>query len=254
MDAIEIGAGNEAFPSPRRLGLILMGRNSVAIDLVGARLLGLNVNDVPYLAAAVKRGYLPASVEDVVLKGDLTTLAEIDEQAKRVMPYDDDFKAWQDIHHELKRLSSPMCVYWGPHRFGTGEKCETGCLMGLKMFLASYERYNGRQAFAKATPVVFVVGKPDEIVDGRGQEVILIGKCAQEAKIKNAKKVTKVEKCFTTASDLTFAIGSHLGMPALSHDPKMVGGLVRDMARSSAGKIFSMRLVQDIGDRLNKKK
>ena len=43
-------------------------------------------------------------------------------------------------------------------------------------------------------------------------------------------------------------------MPAPSRDAKMVGGLVRDLARSSVGKLFSRRLVQDLGGRLGGKK
>ena len=254
MDAIDVGVGNEAFPVPRRLGLILMGTNPVAVDLVGARLLGLGVDDVPYLAAAVRRGYRPASVDEVTLAGDLTTLGALDEQARRIMPYDQEFTAWQDIPRELERLSSPMRLYWGAHRNGTGEKCGTGCLMAVKMFLASLERYAGAEAFARAKPVVFVVGRTDEVVDARGEEVFLIGTCAQAVKPVNARKVISVDKCFTTANDLTFAIGTRLGMPAPSRDARMVGGLVRDMARASAGKLFSLRLVQDLGARLGRKK
>ena len=249
MDAIDVGVGNEAFPTPRRLGLVLMGTNPLAVDLVGARLLGLGVDDVPYLAAAVRRGYRPARVEEVTLAGDLETLGALDEQARRLLPYDDEFHAWQDIQHELDRLRSPMRLVWGPHRRGAGERCETGCIMAVKMFLASYERYAGPAAFATAKPVVFVVGRPDEVVDGRGAEVLLIGTCAQATRTVNAKKVVPVDHCFTTASDLTFAIGTRLGMPAPSRDPKMVGGLVRDFARASVGKLLSRRLLQDLGGR-----
>ncbi|MCJ7773461.1 MAG: DUF362 domain-containing protein, partial [Desulfobacterales bacterium] len=53
MDAVEVGMGNEAFPTARKLGLIIMGTNPVAVDLVGARLLGLGIDDVPYLKTAV---------------------------------------------------------------------------------------------------------------------------------------------------------------------------------------------------------
>jgi uncharacterized protein (DUF362 family) len=249
MDAIDVGVGNEAFPTPRRLGLVLMGTNPLAVDLVGARLLGLAVDDVPYLAAAVRRGYGPARVEEVVLEGDLTSLAALDEQARRVLPYDDEFHAWQDVQHELDRLGAPMRLVWGPHRRGAGERCETGCVMAIKMFLASYEKYAGPAAFATAKPVVFVVGRPAEVVDGRGAEVFLIGTCAQAARTVNAKKVVPVDHCFTTASDLTFAIGTRLGMPAPSRDAKMVGGLVRDFARAGVGKLFSRRLLQDLGRR-----
>ena len=257
MDAIEVGVGNEAFPTPRKLGLVLMGKNPVAVDLVGARLLGLQRDDVPYLKLAVERGYGPASLEDVTLLGDLETLAALDEAARRVGPYDEDFYAWQDISKELVRLGSPMRFYGGPHRYherhggpadaDQEELCETGCVMGIKMFLASYEVYGGREAFAKqAKPVVFVAGRVDEPIDAAGEEVFLIGKCAQ-ATITNAKKVIRVEKCFTTASDMSFALGTRLGLPTPLRDPKIVAGLAKDMASSSFKKVTSFRFMQDLG-------
>ncbi|TFH42956.1 MAG: DUF362 domain-containing protein, partial [Chrysiogenales bacterium] len=132
MDAIDVGVGNEAVPNPRRLGLIIMGRNPLAVDLVGARLLGYDLDDVPYLRSAVDRGYRPARLKDVRLLGDLKTIADIDRRAKRIGPYDDEFYRWQDVGRELKRLKSPLRFYWGPTKTG-GEKCLTGCIMGLKM-------------------------------------------------------------------------------------------------------------------------
>ena len=106
-------------PTPRRLGLIIMGRNPLAVDLVGARLLGFNLEDVPYLKKAVERGYLPARLKDVKLMGDLTSIAGLDSQAQRVQPYDDEFYRWHDVEKELKRLKSPLRFYWG-HSSQTG--------------------------------------------------------------------------------------------------------------------------------------
>lgn len=261
MDAIEVGVGNEAFPTPRTLGLVLMGTNPVAVDLVGARLLGLGPDDVPYLRRAIERGYGPASLDEVALEGDLVDIAGLDEAARRLGPYDDEFYAWQDVSKELARLGSPMRFFWGPHRFagqpGSGhapdEHCATGCVMGIKMFLASYERYAGRETFvSKAKPVVFVAWRVSEPIDAAGEEVFLIGKCAQ-ANVQNARKVIRVDKCFTTASDMSFAIGSRLGLPTPMRDAGVVADLARDMARSSLSKVASLRFMQDLGSKLRRK-
>lgn len=245
MDAIDVGVGNEAFPNARRLGLLLMATNPMAIDLIAARLLGYGLDDVPYLRVAVERGYRPAASEDVELLGDITDLEQVDEQAERLKPYDDEYRAWQDIHHDLKRLKSPIRFYFGPFRGHQEERCKTGCVMGLKMFLASYEAFSGPEVFRTANPVTFVIGRVDEPIDGKGYDVFLLGSCAQ-AEIHNAADVVRVDKCFTTASDMTFKLSHRLGMPSPLTDLKMALPLVRDMVGSSLRKGRNLRYVQDI--------
>jgi len=251
MDAIEVGMGNEAFPTSRKLGLVIMGANPMAVDIVGARLLGLEIEDVPYLMAAVNRGYTPSSLDQVIIDGDLKSVEDLDEQAKRLMPYDDEFYRWQDVEKELKRMNSPMRFMWGPYRGGNGDKCLTGCVMGLKMFLGGIEKFAGPEAFAKAKPVTFVIGQYKDPIDAGGEEVFLLGSCAN-ADIHNAKKVTHIDKCFTTAGDMNLAIGHKLGMPAITRDPSFLLDLVGSTAKASARKLTSMRYLQDINHFLTK--
>ena len=252
MDAIEVGVGNEAVPSPRKLGLLLMGTNPVAVDVVAARLLGYGVDDVPYLRAAVNRGYGPGAIEDIRLEGDLTSVEAVDEQAKRILPYDAQYVQWQDVEKELVRLNSPMRLFWGPYgKTGAGEKCLTGCIMGLKMFLGFFEKYAGPEAFARAKPVTFVVGRQDAVVDGRGHEVFLIGSCAA-ATVVNASKVTRMDKCFTTAGDMMQTISPRLGMPSPFLDPKFMVVYLGALLRSALRKVLSLRYLQDIGYFLKK--
>jgi uncharacterized protein (DUF362 family) len=246
MDAIDVGVGNEAYPRLRHLGLILMGTNPVAVDMVGARLLGYELEDVPYLMAAACRGYGPAGLEDVKLMGDLTNIAELDEQAKRVMPYDDEFHRWQDVSKEFERLKTPMRFYWGPYREGRADKCLTGCVMGIKMWMASYERYAGPEGFASAKPVVFVIGRVDEEIDARGATAFLLGSCAR-AKINNARKVVRIDKCFTTASDMSIQIGPWLGMPFPTVNPKFMLPYLGAVASAGLHKLISLRYFQDLG-------
>jgi hypothetical protein len=245
MDAIDVGMGNEAFPSVRKLGLVIMGKNPLAVDLVGARLLGLELKDVPYLKAAVERGFTPTSLEEISIDGDLTSIGDLDEQAKRLQPYDDEFYRWQDVDKELARLESPMKFYWGPYNTATGEKCLTGCVMGIKMFLGGLEKYAGPAAFAAARPVSFVIGKYDQPIDARGEEVFLLGSCAK-ADIKNARKVIHLNKCFTTASDMHMGIGHRMGMPALFRDPKVLGPFAAAVGSASLKKLITLRYFQDI--------
>lgn len=245
MDAIDVGVGNEAFPELRRLGLLLMGRNPLAVDLVGARLLGFEVDDVPYLRAAIDRGYRPATLDDVELAGDLDCVAELDEQAKRILPRDRAFTAWHDVETELERLGSPLRLCWGPYRGGAG-RCRTGCIMGLKMFLAALERYAGEACFAEARPAVFVVGEVAEPIDAQGGDVFLLGSCAK-ATTRNAGRVEHLDKCFVTSSDLNLALGSRLGLPAPLKDPKVALPLFGSIGAASLRKVAGLRYAEDVG-------
>ncbi len=251
MDAVEVGVGNEAMPFPRKLGLILMGRNPIAVDLVAARLLGYNLEDVSYLQAAVNRGYLPARLEDVELLGDLTSIDALDEQAGRIMPYDDQYVRWQDVSRELERLRSPIRFLWGPYSGEKDHKCLTGCVMGLKMFLAFFEQYAGPEAFARAKPVTFVIGRWKEEVDARESTVFLIGNCAS-APVVNAKKVVRIDKCFTTSGDMMQTISFRLGMPSPFLDPSFLFPYLGAITQASFKKLLSLRYFQDIGHFISK--
>ncbi len=246
MDAIDVGVGNEAVPAPRKLGLIIMGDNPVAVDIVGARLLGHNLDEVPYLKRCVERGYLPSRLEDIEITGDLTSFEDLDEAAKRIQPYDEDFYKWQDIEKELKRLNSPIRFYWGVSQQDNRKKCKTGCVMGAKMFFAFQERYAGADAFREGNPAVIVIGKVDETIDAGGDEVFLIGSCA-DAKILNAKNIVKIDNCFTTAVDIVLNLRGKLGMKSPALDPREIGPLVLNTLIASWIKTIKGRYLQDIG-------
>ncbi len=245
MDAIDVGVGNEAFPMPRRLGLLVMGCNPMAVDLVGARLLGHNLDDVPYLKRAVERGYAPTRLEDVVIGGDMSSIEDLDNEAKKIMPYDDEFYRWQDIHKELERLNCPIRVFWGYTREENRSRCPTGCVMGLKMFLGFLERYAGSEAFVRARPAVFVIGKVQDEIDARGNDVFMIGSCSR-ASVVNANKVTRIDRCFTTAGDMLQIMGAKLGIRSPLLDPSFALPLLYYMLCASVMKSVKGRYFQDV--------
>lgn len=244
MDAIDAGVGTEAVPTPRRLGLVIMGRNPLAVDLVGARLLGFNLDDVPYLKEAVARGYKPARLKDVRISGDLKSVADLDRYARRIQPYDDDFYSWHDVGKELKRLQSPLRFYWG-HTKPDGSKCTTGCIMAVKMYFAFTERFAGGEAFRRAKPAVLVVGGVDETIDARGHDVFLLGSCAR-ANIINARKIIAIDSCTTTAVEMTEVIRGRLGIPTPLYAPSQIAPLMGAMLVASMKKMINLRYAQDI--------
>jgi uncharacterized protein (DUF362 family) len=245
MDAITVGVGNEGVPIPRPLGLVLMGRNPIAVDLVGCRLLGLTgEREVGYLKAAIERGYRPARTAEVELLGDATSLEDIDELAKRVQPYDEEFHRWQDVNRDLERLRSPLRLYHGPYAAGGADKCETGCVMGLKMLLGFLESYAGTEAFEKGHPGVFIIGRHDEEIDAMGGNAFIIGSCS-EARVINARKVLRIDKCFTTSADMFMTFGARLGMPSPFLDRKFLGQYVPSMLAGTAKKLTGGRYADD---------
>jgi hypothetical protein len=204
------------------------------------------LSDVPYLKTAVERGYRPESLEQVTIAGDLKSIDDVDQAAARLMPYDDEFYQWQDVSKEFKRLNSPMRFFWGPYKPGGSKKCLTGCAMGIKMFLACFEKYAGAEAFSKAKPVVFIMGNVEEEIDVKGSDAFLFGACAK-AKLKNVRKVIKIDKCFTTVTDMMVQCGARMGIPAPITDKNFVLPIARNMLVSAGYKLVNMRYAQDIG-------
>lgn len=56
------------------LRVLVAGKNVVATDMVGARIFGLTLDDVPHLKGAVERGYSDGitSLEDISIEGDIS--------------------------------------------------------------------------------------------------------------------------------------------------------------------------------------
>ncbi len=60
--------------TPRPIGCLLASHSPHTLDMVAARLLGFAPEEIPTLAAAIRRGLLPEKAEDVVLYGALDSL------------------------------------------------------------------------------------------------------------------------------------------------------------------------------------
>ena len=150
------------------------------------------------------------------------------------------------INKELARMESPIRFYWGHTGTPNKKKCPTGCVMGAKMFFGFLERFAGEAAFKSAKPVVMVIGTVDEKIDAAGHEAFLIGSCAA-ADIINAKKITRIDNCFTTAVDMAQTIRGRLGMPSPIQSPAELGPLIYNALIASAKKIISLRYLEDIG-------
>jgi len=205
----------------------------------------LDIGEVPYLARAVECGYGPGRLSEVKLLGDITTLKALDRHAERIKPYDDEFYHWPDVDREFKNLKTPMRFYWGGSRARDGGRCLTGCVMGLKMFMGFHERFAGAEAFRKAKPVVFVIGNVGERIDAAGEEVFMLGSCAR-AEVVNAKRVLRINNCFTTAVEMTMAIRGRMGISSPFYDMGQLLPLALYFMAASGRKLVTGRYFQDI--------
>ncbi len=245
MDAIDVGVANEIIPVVRKLGLVIMGRNPVAVDIVASRLLGYEIDDVPYLKRAIERGYTPGKLSEIRLAGDITSVRELDAQAKRIQPYNEEYYRWQDIPREFARLATPLRFYQGYSRLDGRQTCDYGCLMGLKLFLSVFEMYGGEDAFKNAKASVFVLGRIDEEIDAKGNDVYLIGACT-DARVKNARRIVRIDKCPATTSDMNLGIGNRLGMKSPFLELSYLMPFVSNLLIASLKKHGSGRYLQDI--------
>ena len=69
--------------TPRAIGAVLAARNPHALDLACAHIIGIRPEDVPTLAAAQGRGYIPARAEDLEVAGELFTVPGFQLVARR---------------------------------------------------------------------------------------------------------------------------------------------------------------------------
>jgi hypothetical protein len=79
IDAIIAGEGRMLTPIPRKLDLIVMGNNQVAVDSVCCRIIGVDPMEVEHIRLAHERGFGPVDQAKIKLSGDVS----LDEAKRR---------------------------------------------------------------------------------------------------------------------------------------------------------------------------
>ena len=72
IDGIIAGEGRMLTPIPRKLDLIVMGNNQVAIDSVCCRIIGIDPWEVEHIRLAHERGFGPIDDDQIAISGDVT--------------------------------------------------------------------------------------------------------------------------------------------------------------------------------------
>jgi uncharacterized protein (DUF362 family) len=172
-DAIIAGEQTMLTPSPFPLGLIIMGTNPVAVDSVGARIVGLDPGNVAHIRISAERGIGPMSLDEIEIGGDVT----LEQAAARAHG----FRLTLDKVDKIFNGKSNLTVHAGPPPdAGQGyDYCWGGCPGSL---------YEDMHVLRALQPNVYHEIKPMHIVFGDWQEpirpqpgerVMFIGDCAR---------------------------------------------------------------------------
>jgi len=180
-DAILVGQQGELVPKPRHLGAIIMGTSGVAMDSVGARLLGFKPDEIQHLRIARSRGWEPVSDDDIEIVSDVPW----EKLIERTKNFDRTF-------HDAREVDTPVRVFIGPRPDGP-EVCHGGCHNMIKTALAIMEAYSPG-SLKKARPIAVVIGEYEGDVDGQGRPVLLVGDCSK-VKGKLTGKTRRVGGC-----------------------------------------------------------
>lgn len=70
--------------TPRQIGAIIASKSTYYADVVGAELIGMNIDSLPTLQAAYERGFAPASSKNLRVYGDIRALTVDDFKAPPV--------------------------------------------------------------------------------------------------------------------------------------------------------------------------
>lgn len=174
VDAITAGELTMMSPRPRDLGLIVMGVNPVAVDVVCAHILGLDPRQVDYIRLSAERGVGPLALEDIALGGDVS----LEEARTRAAGFE---LSIAKVDKALAERTDRITVHVGPP---PAEKmtdyCWGGCPGALLETLESLQRAWQPGVYQEIRPMTFVFGDYRGPIDPEpGEPVIFFGDCAQ---------------------------------------------------------------------------
>lgn len=188
-DAVTIGKGFESSPYPVHLGAILISNEPLACDMVAAKILGYEPENVVHLVEARERGYGSLDFNDITVTGDIS----IEELATRIEDVESPFQ-------DLNQLDSPLTFYEGINK-SSGNLCYGGCICSIKGALGTAEKRSpGTLKMAKKAAIV--MGYYEGDVVHPDDPVFLIGTCAGVSGKLHAAKIIRLKGCPVKVKDL----------------------------------------------------
>ena len=171
IDAIIAGEGRMLTPLPRKLDLIVIGNNQVAVDSVCCRIIGIDPAEVEHIALAHERGFGPMDLGAIKLSGDVT----LDEAKTRAKGFQVGL-----VRVEKYFEGTNIFAYAGPPP-GHAEDgyCWGGC-PGVMEEVIEILRLFDDQCDAKLPRIHLVFGHYKGQLDIKyGEKVVFVGDCCQ---------------------------------------------------------------------------
>lgn len=188
-DAVTIGKGFESSPYPVHLGAILISNEPLACDMVAAKILGYEPENVLHLVEAKERGYGSLDFDDIVVSGDIS----ITQLADRIKDVESPFQ-------NLGKLDSPLTFYEGINK-SSGNICYGGCICSIKGALGTAEK-RSPGTLKKAKKAAIVMGYYQGDVVHPKDPVFLVGSCAGVSGKLVASKIIRRKGCPVKVKDL----------------------------------------------------
>jgi uncharacterized protein (DUF362 family) len=175
-DAIEISTGgNHLTQHGHHLGLVVMAANSVAHDVVCARILGLDPKNINHIRLAHERGYGPLDLDQIEVSGNIS-LPELQERTRD----------WENGYIRVDRVDCNVKVL-------TGEPYCTGGCHGVFLDWLYMIKDRKPKLWKKLPPWTVVIGKYPGDVEAK--KLMVIGTCSEIQGKVRAKRYRKIKGC-----------------------------------------------------------
>lgn len=201
-DAIKIGHGQEFAPYDYALGAIMIANEPLAADVVAARILNFEPDEIVHLAEARDRGYGTLDFNDIEVSGDVS----MDELAEKVSKIDTPYSVQWDV----RKVKTPVKFYVGVNP-KTGRECTGGCENALAGSLATSELY-WPGLMARLPSMGLVIGYYKGDVIHPGEKVALIGSCSDVEGNLEAGKIIRFKGCPAKGMDQGLFLFPKLGI------------------------------------------
>lgn len=219
-DAVVAGQGSTGFPQPYPLGILIIGKNPLAVDSVAAAILGYNPKSIGHLQAAYARGLGPIDLAEIALSGDVS-LTDAQARAR-------DFEKAPAL---TDRLNPLIRLFLGSIA-GSEDNCIGGCV-GLAIeaihFINAYRVYKNGDILSKIVQrivnprsfkprkIAVVVGDYRKPIPDHTGPLLLLGDCALVSPSYRHRIIKRIKGCpvFMGRSVFHFAQATGLTNPFL---------------------------------------
>ncbi len=170
IDAITAGEGRMLTPIPFDMGMVIMGDNQVAFDVVCCHIIGVDPMTVPHIKLCWERGFGPIRLEDIDIVGSIS----LDEAKKKA----EGFRVGL-IRVEEYFEGTSIRAYAGPPPDGQGDDyCWGGCPGAMEEAIEILRLFDSRTD-ERMPPIHIVFGAYAGEIDAKpGETVVFIGDCA----------------------------------------------------------------------------